>query len=55
MSELTPLKSQFSGALASAEPRQCSVQCIGPHGLHRMAYVEWGDPANPRVQYALTA
>ncbi|GAB4166717.1 MAG: alpha/beta hydrolase [Rhodocyclaceae bacterium] len=22
---------------------------MGPHGLHRMAYVEWGDPRNPRV------
>ena len=31
------------------EPRQHSVRCIGPHGLHRMAYTEWGDPANPRV------
>ena len=29
--------------------RADSVQCIGPHGLHRMAYVEWGDPENPRV------
>ncbi len=26
-----------------------SVQCIGAHGFHRMAYTEWGDPANPRV------
>ena len=26
-----------------------SVQCISPAGLHRMAYKEWGDPANPRV------
>lgn len=25
------------------------VQCAGPHGLHRVAYVEWGDPDNPRV------
>ena len=25
------------------------VQCMGPHGLHHMAYVEWGDPGNPRV------
>ena len=25
------------------------VQCLGPGGLHRMAYTEWGDPANPRV------
>src|SRR5450830_659666 len=26
-----------------------SVQCISPAGLHRMAYKEWGDSANPRV------
>jgi pimeloyl-ACP methyl ester carboxylesterase len=26
-----------------------SVQCISPAGLHRMAYKEWGDPANPKV------
>ena len=26
-----------------------TVQCLGAHGLHRMAYSEWGDPANPRV------
>ncbi len=31
------------------EPRLDSVQCLGTRGLHRMAYVEWGDPANPRV------
>jgi len=31
------------------EPRLDSVQCLGARGLHRMAYVEWGDPANPRV------
>lgn len=30
-------------------PRERSVQCIGPHGLHRMAYLEWGKPGNPRV------
>lgn len=30
-------------------PRQRSVQCIGAHGFHRMAYTEWGDPANSRV------
>ena len=22
---------------------------MGPHGLHRMAYAEWGDADNPRV------
>ncbi len=29
--------------------RQAAVQCIGPSGLHRMAYTEWGEPDNPRV------
>jgi pimeloyl-ACP methyl ester carboxylesterase len=29
--------------------RQRRVQCSGPHGLHRMAYTEWGDVNNPRV------
>lgn len=29
--------------------RQKSVQCASPSGLHRMAYTEWGDAANPRV------
>jgi pimeloyl-ACP methyl ester carboxylesterase len=31
------------------EFRLKSVQCSSPAGLHRMAYKEWGDPANPRV------
>ena len=30
-------------------PRLKSLQCLGAQGLHRMAYWEWGDPANPRV------
>ncbi|MEF8721177.1 alpha/beta hydrolase [Candidatus Accumulibacter phosphatis] len=29
--------------------RENSVRCLGPHGLHTMAYSEWGDAANPRV------
>jgi pimeloyl-ACP methyl ester carboxylesterase len=33
----------------SHAPRQRRVQCMGPHGLHHMAYVEWGEPANPAV------
>ncbi|MEO5881902.1 MAG: alpha/beta hydrolase [Caldimonas sp.] len=33
----------------SAEPRLAHVQCLGTRGLHRMAYWEWGDPANDRV------
>jgi pimeloyl-ACP methyl ester carboxylesterase len=31
------------------EMRQRTVQCLSPAGLHDMAYVEWGDPENPRV------
>ncbi len=34
---------------ARHEPRERSVQCASPSGLHRMAYTEWGDPANPQV------
>ena len=31
------------------EPRLHRVQCLDTRGLHRMAYWEWGDAANPRV------
>ena len=34
---------------APDSPRLNAVQCLGSQGLHRMAYWEWGDPANPRV------
>lgn len=34
---------------ASGQPRQGSVNCISPAGLHRMAYQEWGDPENTDV------
>lgn len=30
-------------------PRLHHVQALSPQGLHRMAYWEWGDAANPRV------
>ena len=29
-----------------AEPRRRSVQCASPRGLHRISYLEWGDPRN---------
>ena len=29
--------------------REKVVLCANPHGLHRMAYVEWGVPDNPHV------
>ena len=31
------------------EPVLRDGQCLDSRGLHRMAYREWGDPANPRV------
>lgn len=34
---------------SASEPRLDHVQCLGARGLHRMAYWEWGDHANPRV------
>jgi pimeloyl-ACP methyl ester carboxylesterase len=42
-------RSATGGAPALQPMREGSVRCLGPHGLHRMAYVEWGEPANPRV------
>jgi len=32
-----------------SEPRLHKVSCLDSRGLHRMAYWEWGDRANPRV------
>ncbi|MCE9661507.1 MAG: alpha/beta hydrolase [Burkholderiales bacterium] len=33
----------------AGEPRLRRVQCLDARGLHRLAYWEWGDPANRRV------
>ena len=46
---MTATPSIASDLDGSVSPRQCDVQCISPGGLHRVAYTEWGDPANPRV------
>lgn len=35
--------------MAKAKHRQRKVRCASPKGLHRIAYREWGDPANDRV------
>jgi pimeloyl-ACP methyl ester carboxylesterase len=35
------------------EMREREVQCLSPTGFHDMAYVEWGDPANPGVLICL--
>lgn len=37
------------GEAGSIEPRRRSVQCVSPKGLHRIAYLEWGDPRNRDV------
>ena len=34
---------------AMSEPRLNHVQCLAGHGLHRVAYWEWGDPADPHA------
>jgi len=36
-------------AAVAAAGRRRSVQCASPKGLHRISYLEWGDPANDRV------
>jgi pimeloyl-ACP methyl ester carboxylesterase len=33
----------------TAAARQRFVRCASPRGLHRVAYLEWGDPKNERV------
>ena len=39
----------MTNLLSAAGPRQHHVQCASPAGLHRIAYTEWGDSANPHV------
>jgi len=34
-------------------PREKSVLCLDPHGFHRIHYVEWGAPDNPRVLFCV--
>ena len=35
--------------LTASLPRRSAFRSLSPHGFHRVAYYEWGDPANPRV------
>lgn len=57
MSLFSEIRSAFEPPASSQRlvhgVRERRVQCIGPHGLHRMAYVEWGDRDNPRVVICL--
>jgi pimeloyl-ACP methyl ester carboxylesterase len=34
---------------ANVEMREAKVKCLSAAGFHHMAYVEWGDAANPKV------
>lgn len=36
----------MTGASTMTEHR---LTCLGPHGFHRLAYTQWGDPGNRRV------
>jgi pimeloyl-ACP methyl ester carboxylesterase len=38
-----------AGPGLKAVPRQRFLRCASPRGLHRIAYLEWGDPENERV------
>ena len=40
---------QHASPVHDAQPRLRDVQCADAKGLHRMAYWEWGDAANPKV------
>ena len=42
-------RGMISRVLGGPGFRDRSVQCAGPHGLHRMHYTEWGDRSNPNV------
>ena len=44
-----PLPDNLAPGLQPYDMREGYVKCMGPHGLHRMAYVEWGERDNPRV------
>ena len=39
--------------ITSAPPRERSFKSLSPHGFHRVAWHEWGDPANSRVAIAV--
>ena len=46
------IRSLFQSTLRTRPPagmRERVVQCMGQHGLHHIAYTEWGDPDNPKV------
>ena len=49
MSLISDIRQTFEPQRPTPTLRERNVQCMGPHGLHRMAYTEWGDRDNPRV------
>jgi len=49
MSFLARVCGWFSEKPSYEAMRHRRVQCVSAHGLHHMAYTEWGDPKNPKV------
>lgn len=47
------LRRLFGRAERAPAMREYSLSCHGPHGTHKMAYVEWGDPANTNVLFCV--
>ena len=44
-----PVNALIAPTLTRTAPRLNYFSGLSPHGFHRVAYYEWGDPANPRV------
>lgn len=49
MSLISDIRQAFEPERPRHAVRERHVQCMGPHGLHRIAYTEWGERDNPRV------
>jgi pimeloyl-ACP methyl ester carboxylesterase len=49
MTQLNTRPDETPVGTAAPQPRLHQVLCLDSRGLHRMAYWEWGDPANPEV------
>lgn len=47
------LRRLFAGKARAPAMREHMLSCRGPHGTHKMAYAEWGDPDNPEVLFCV--
>ncbi|GEM_PF-35893 len=46
---VVPVPRALPFTAVNEQPRLNSFLSLGPHGFHRLAYTEWGDPTNPNV------